>query len=148
MSGPTTISGGNSCPPLRAEAELRFTIPSTAAALTAAVRIVRTNMEWMAFEREWVFRAELCLHEALLNALFHGNEGNARREIRVGCSLAAEKVELEVEDQGNGYRALDEWSPPSNREDHGRGLYLIRQYMTSVTTQRNGARIVMCLNKE
>jgi anti-sigma regulatory factor (Ser/Thr protein kinase) len=148
VSGPTTIAGGGSCRPLRAEAELRFTIPSTPAALTAAVRIVRTNMEWMAFERDWVFRAELCLHEALLNALFHGNQGNARREIRVGCSLAPENVELEVEDQGSGYRGLDNWNPPPDCEHHGRGLYLIQQYMTSVTTQRNGARIVMRLNKE
>jgi anti-sigma regulatory factor (Ser/Thr protein kinase) len=148
VNGPVAIAGGNACRPLQASAELRFTIPSTPAALTAAVRIVRMNMEWMAFEREWVFRTELCFHEALLNALFHGNQGNPRREIRVRCSLAAERVQLVVEDQGDGYDALSDSNAAPSREQHGRGLFLIRQYMTSVTTQRNGARIVMCLDKE
>jgi serine/threonine-protein kinase RsbW len=148
VNGPITTSGGNACRPLRAAVELHFAIPSTPAALTAAVGIVRTNMEWMGFDREWVFRAELSLHEALLNALFHGNQGNAQREIRVGCSLAPQEVALDVEDQGGGYDALDDWDAAPNCKRHGRGLYLIRQCMTSVTAQRNGARIVMCLNKE
>ncbi|HEX2226221.1 MAG TPA: hypothetical protein VHM64_03710, partial [Candidatus Binatia bacterium] len=51
--------------PVRASADFRFTIPSTPSALVRAVRMVRTTMEWMAFEKDWVFRAELCFQEAL-----------------------------------------------------------------------------------
>jgi anti-sigma regulatory factor (Ser/Thr protein kinase) len=105
-------------------------------------------MEWMGFEKEWVFRAELCFQEALLNAHYHSNGANAEREIRVGCALAPGKVKLEVEDQGKGYDAFPWPSSPPNGDQHGRGLYLIRYYMSSVATYRNGARIVMCLNKE
>jgi anti-sigma regulatory factor (Ser/Thr protein kinase) len=127
---------------------LRFSIPSTPPALSAAVRLVRATMEWMAFERDWVFRAELCLHEALLNAHFHGNEADSMREIRVGCSLAAGKVEMDVEDDGRGYDASRRLSPPPKDNPHGRGLHLIRQFMNSVEIYGDGKRIVMCLNKE
>jgi len=148
VNGPTGTTDGSAGSPLKASAELRFTIPSTPAALAAAVRMVRTSMEWMAFERDWLFRAELCLQEALLNAHYHGNEEDGEREIHVVCSLAAGKVELEVEDQGKGYNVFECPSLPPKGDHHGRGLYLIRHYMSSVVTHGNGARIVMCLNKE
>jgi anti-sigma regulatory factor (Ser/Thr protein kinase) len=105
-------------------------------------------MEWMAFEQDWVFRTELCLHEALLNAHFHGNEANAGREIRVACTLAPGKVEMDVEDEGTGYNTRPQFSGPQASDPHGRGLYLIRQFMNSVAIYGNGTRIVMSLSKE
>ena len=149
MSGTVAIKEGSDAGfPLRASAVLRFAIPSTPAALNSAVRLVRVTMEWMAFEQDWVFRAELCLHEALLNAHFHGNEADSKREIRVGCSLAPGKVEMDVEDEGKGYDARHGLSSPPKGNPHGRGLYLIRQFMNSVVIQDYGKRIVMSLNKE
>ena len=149
MSGPVAVKeGADGDVPRRALAVLRFTIPSTPPALSAVVRIVRTTMEWMAFEQDWVFRAELCLHEAMLNAHFHGNEADSKREIRVGCSLAPDKVEMDVEDDGRGYDAGRYSSPPLKGNPHGRGLHLIRQFMNSVDIHGDGRRIVMCLNKE
>jgi len=134
--------------PLTACAEFRFTISSTPAALAAAVGMVRSTMEWMGFEEDWVFRTELCLHEALLNAHFHGNEADTAREIRVVCLLAPGKVELDVQDDGRGYNSQLELGLPLSTDPHGRGLYLIRQFMNSVAVCSNGARIVMSLNKE
>ena len=134
--------------PLRASAVLCFAIPSTPAALSAAVRLVRVTMEWMAFEQDWVFRAELCLHEALLNAHFHGNEADSKREIRVGCSLTPGRVQMDVEDEGKGYDAHHSSESPLKGNPNGRGLYLIRQFMNSVVIQGDGKRIVMSLNKE
>lgn len=134
--------------PLRATAEFRFVIPSTPAALSAAVRVVRMTMEWMAFDQDWTFRTELSLHEALLNAHFHGNEANAGRGIRVGCSLAPGKVQMEVEDEGKGYYTSPELGLPLKGDSHGRGLHLIRQFMNTVAVHDNGRRIVMSLDKE
>ena len=134
--------------PHKAEAELRFARPSTPSAVSATVRTVRMIMEWMAFEQDWVFRTELCLHEALLNAHFHGNHGDANREIRIVCRLAPDKVELDVEDEGQGYRSPGNPLVRGENFPHGRGLYLIRQFMNSVGIYSNGKRIVMSLKKE
>ncbi len=148
MSAPVSALERGAGSPLRALAEFRFTIPSSPAALTAAVRMVRTAMEWMAFEPDWVFRAELCLQEALLNAYFHGNQADAGREIRVGCRLAPGKVEMDVQDQGKGYQMRPELGLPLGGAAGGRGLYLIRQLMNSVSVHGDGTRIIMSLNKE
>jgi anti-sigma regulatory factor (Ser/Thr protein kinase) len=148
VSGPVAAIYGNADAPLRASAELRFAIPSTPAALAASVEMVRATMEWMVLEPEWIFRAELCLQEALVNALFHGNQADTGREIRVGCSLSSSKVEIDVEDEGEGYDARQCLSAPPTGDTCGRGLYLIRQFMNSVAIQGNGTRIVMSLNKE
>jgi anti-sigma regulatory factor (Ser/Thr protein kinase) len=134
--------------PLRASVEFRFAIRSTPAALSAAMRMVRSTMEWMAFDQDWIFRTELCLQEALLNAHFHGNEADAGREIRVGCLFAPGKVEMDVEDEGKGYNTRAELNLPLRGNPHGRGLYLIRQFMNSVAIHGNGTRIVMSLKKE
>ena len=149
MNGTVAMKKGSDAgSPLRASAVLRFAIPSTPAALSAAVRLVRVTMEWMAFEQDWIFRAELCLHEALLNAHFHGNEADSKREIRVGCSLTPGRVQMDVEDEGKGYDAHHSSGSPRKGNPNGRGLYLIRQFMNSVAIQGDGKRIVMSLNKE
>ncbi len=148
MSGAVAARAEDIGFPLRASADFRFTIPSTPSALARAVRMIRTIMEWMAFEKDWVFRAELCFQEALINAHLHGNAEDPRCEIRVGCSLAPGKVEMEVEDDGEGYETSSGLSLPARDDPHGRGLYLIRQFMNSVAIHDNGTRIVMSLNKE
>lgn len=134
--------------PVKASAYFRFTIPSTPAALSGAVRMVRTMMEWMAFDKDWIFRAELCFQEALINAHLHGNAADPAREIHVDCSLAPGKVQMEVEDDGKGYETPSGLSLPVGGDPQGRGLYLIRQFMNSVAIHDNGTRIVMSLNKE
>lgn len=148
MNRPVLDVEGDASSPTGASAELRFAIPSTPPALSAVVRMVRNTMEWMAIEQEWVFRAELCLQEALLNAHLHGNKENSTREIRVCCSLAPGKIEMDVEDDGAGYDARQCLTPSPNGDPHGRGLFLIRQFMNSVAIHGNGTRIVMSLKKE
>ena len=148
MSGAVKNTNEGASLPMRASADFRFAIPSTPAALAGAVRMVRSTMEWMAFEEDWVFRAELCFHEALINAHFHGNAADPGREIRVGCSLAPGKVEMEIEDDGQGYKNPPGLCVPLASDPHGRGLYLIRQFMSYVAIHGNGTRIVMALSKE
>ena len=133
--------------PHRATTNLCFAIPSRIGAVISTVNTIRSIMEWMAVKRDWVFRAELSLHEALLNAHLHGNRANPQREIRVDCALSSSKVEIDVEDDGAGHNVLPNGKVPDYRPQ-GRGLFLIRQLMDSVALQRNGTRIVMSLNKE
>jgi anti-sigma regulatory factor (Ser/Thr protein kinase) len=105
-------------------------------------------MEWMHYDDEWLFRAELCLHEALLNAYQHGNDCNASREIRVTCLLAANNIKINVEDEGNGYSTVETRNLATAVAHHGRGLYLIHQLMNSVHLSKGGKEIIMSLSKE
>ena len=127
-------------------AEVSFGIPSKATAVASAVEMVRRTMEMVGVKDDWVSRTELCLQEALLNAHFHGNRSDARREIHVRCTLSAAKVELYVEDERSGYDWDGNVSSVDITKSTGRGLFLIRQLMDSVTI--TGNHIAMSLSKE
>jgi anti-sigma regulatory factor (Ser/Thr protein kinase) len=135
---------------MNASAEFTFSISSTPAALSAAVKMVRNIMEWMGFDYDTLFRAELCLHEALLNAHCHGNHEISTRTIRVKCTLAPDKVEMDVADDGEGYDVSlgSDVCEQVGLHGRGRGLYLIRQLMHSVGIHGHGTRIVMSVRKE
>ena len=129
-------------------AECCFTIPSAEAAVVSAVETVKKLMGLIALEEEWISRVELSLHEALLNSYCHGNRRDAMREIRVSCALSREKVEIHVEDEGEGYDLKHNFSPIDLTAVRGRGLFLIHQLMDSVTISGNGNHVVMRLIKE
>ena len=137
---------GNTC----AKACLTFSIPSCDSAITYAVEGVKKVMQLLAMEEEWVFRSELSLHEALLNSYLHGNRADPAREIWISCCLSPAKVQIEVEDEGRGYDPTETevLSDQDPTRLNGRGLFLIRQFMHSVTVSRRGNHIRMCLVKE
>jgi serine/threonine-protein kinase RsbW len=132
----------------RACAQFCFAIPSSKAAVALAVQSVRRAMELLVLDEDWMFRMELSLQEALLNGHFHGNQGNSAREIRVACIFSFKKVEIQVEDDGVGYDLNQNFFVINHPEPGGRGLYLIRQLMDSVTISDSGSHISMALAKE
>lgn len=131
-------------------ARLSFVIPSCDLAVAQAVEAVKRVMELLMLDEEWVFRSELSLQEALLNGYVHGNRADPAKEIRVSCRLSPQKVEIAVEDQGQGYDLeRDElWLLSDPARFSGRGLFLIRQLMDSVALKKKGSRICMSLAKE
>lgn len=130
----------------RAFSELSFAIASQETAIIAAVETVRHAMELLALDEDWVARVELCLQEALLNAHLHGNKADGSKEIRIGCLLSANKLELHVEDEGSGFDLERDTRPIQFYSSRGRGLRLIRHLMDEVAVRGN--HIVMGLSKE
>ena len=148
VAGPTAVASFEANRPGHAFAEICFAIQSKETAVVSAVEMVRRAMEMLILDDDWVCRAELCLQEALLNAHFHGNHGDPRRTIHVGCFLSADKIELHVEDEGTGYALNRDFSNINTTSPRGRGLFIIRQLMDSVTINGTGNHIVMSLAKE
>jgi len=148
VAGPTAVVSFEANRSGHAFAEICFAIRSKETAVVSAVEMVRRAMEMLILDDDWVCRAELCLQEALLNAHFHGNHGDPRRTIHVGCFLSADKIELHVEDEGTGYALNRDFSNIDTTSPRGRGLFIIRQLMGSVTINGTGNHIVMSLAKE
>jgi anti-sigma regulatory factor (Ser/Thr protein kinase) len=101
-----------------------------------------------ALDEDSIFRVELSLQEALLNSHFHGNQANSAREIRVACILSLKKVEIQIVDDGVGYDLNPDFFVIDDPKSGGRGLYLIRQLMDSLTISDSGSHISMALAKE
>lgn len=99
------------------------------------------------YSKTAVFGMRLALEEAVVNAFLHGHkhlpEGTpVRLEFRVSPRL----VELTVEDRGPGFTpaAVPDPTLDENLEcPTGRGIMLMRAYMTRVTYNARGNRVTM-----
>jgi serine/threonine-protein kinase RsbW len=98
-------------------------------------------------------RARLCLDEALVNAVTHGNQSDPAKSVRVRAFLAADIWSVLIEDEGTGFREEDlpDPSAPENLlEESGRGVHLIRSMMDSAGYWKNGSALLMSrhINRE
>jgi serine/threonine-protein kinase RsbW len=95
---------------------------------------------WVAeADHHWIF---LCLDEALVNAMLHGNEGDPA--LTVDIALLCDEVSwaLVVADQGAGFSAAnvpDHEQPQSLMLEHGRGIRLMQEWLDELVYYRNGA---------
>jgi len=96
------------------------------------------------------FAVRLALEEALVNAVKHGNRGDPAKEARLRWHIAAEFVLLVVEDDGAGFDPAgvpDPLAPENLERPSGRGLFLIRRYMTWMEHNARGNCITMCRHR-
>ena len=97
-----------------------------------------------------LFGIKLALEEALVNAIKHGNRGDPTKEARLRFHANPEFVLLEVEDDGAGFDPSlvpDPLAPENLERPSGRGLFLIRQYMTWMEHNERGNCITMCKHR-
>jgi serine/threonine-protein kinase RsbW len=88
----------------------------------------------------------LALEEAIVNGLRHGNRGDSSKRVRVGYRAGPNTVLAVVEDEGPGFdpqRVPDPTLPENPARPGGRGLLLMRHYMTWVCFPRPGNRVLL-----
>lgn len=91
------------------------------------------------------FAIKLAFEEALMNAFHHGHEGLGEDvEVHVEYAVAPGEVIIRVEDQGPGF---DPGGVPDPTLDEnlalpsGRGIMLMKAYMTAVEHNETGNRV-------
>lgn len=93
------------------------------------------------------FAVRLAFEEAVSNAFRHGHNGLPKdTPIRVGYAVNPQKVVISVTDGGAGFSPGDVPDPTldENIENpSGRGLMLMRAYMTSLTFSEKGNQVIM-----
>jgi len=93
-----------------------------------------------------VFSVKLALEEALVNAIKHGNQMDRTKKVRIVYQLHADRFEIRISDDGTGFDPCDVPDPTAfeNLERPcGRGLMLMRHYMTEVAFNDRGNGVTM-----
>ena len=101
-------------------------------------------------EGEEIFdRIQLGLHEALVNAVRHGNEGDPKKNLRVRRILTPHWWVWQVQDQGPGVpmEARRSSLPAQIDVQRGRGLFLINQCFDDVRWSRRGNRLQLACRR-
>ena len=126
-------------------------IESTSEAAGRACEKVLSELEANGLSQDDIFAIHLALEEALVNAVKHGNKMDASKEVKLDYSVAADKVEINVTDEGVGFKPKEIPDPRFGENVYkvnGRGLFLIRAYMDVVEYNDLGNRIHMVRYKE
>jgi serine/threonine-protein kinase RsbW len=122
-----------------------FDIPSDLEAARRIQELIESAVRG-AFEEHEAFAIKMAVEEALVNAIKHGNQMDPDKRVRGKYRLGTERFEVKITDEGPGFNPEDVPDPtsPENLERPcGRGLLLIRYYMSSVSFQDSGRTIVM-----
>ena len=126
--------------------EFEEIIPSnTAAGQSVQERIIQL-LEELRFEDRDVFGIRLALEEALVNAIKHGNQMDPSKTVRIMFRAGFQKVRIEIEDQGEGFHPAEVPDPTADENLErpcGRGIMLMRAFMTSITYNPSGNCVIL-----
>jgi serine/threonine-protein kinase RsbW len=98
-----------------------------------------------------IFGVHLAVEEALVNAIRHGNGSDERKQVRVSCTLEAHHLRLEIVDEGSGFDPAEVPDCTDAEYIHrpsGRGIMLMRKYMSRVEYMDGGHRVIMEKRRE
>ena len=116
---------------------LEVEIPSDVQYIERVVELVRGECQRMAFpQRHVMLNVPVALTEALSNAILRGNGDNPEKHVHIRATVDAERLVLEVADEGSGFDidqcTVDPTTPDNVEREDGRGLFLMRQLMDRV----------------
>ncbi|MCZ2341610.1 MAG: ATP-binding protein [Bacteroidales bacterium] len=98
-----------------------------------------------------IFSIRLALEEALVNAIKHGNQLDPVKRVTINYTISPDQFHVRIEDEGPGFipeELPDPTDPQFIDRPCGRGVFLIRNYMTSVEYHGRGNVITMSKNRK
>jgi anti-sigma regulatory factor (Ser/Thr protein kinase) len=94
-------------------------------------------------DRPWL---ALCLDEAVVNAMLHGNEGDPRLSVTAAVFADEARWTVVIGDQGQGFAPAeipDADDPAALLREHGRGIRIMREWLDELAYYRGGATVLM-----
>ena len=95
------------------------------------------------------YRIKLGLHEALINAVTHGNNLDPQKSIRVRRIITPNWWIWQIQDQGNGLDIKKRIYklPKKINNINGRGLYIINECFDDIRWSNKGNRLQLALRR-
>ncbi len=115
-----------------------LTFPSQLAYISLAEGIARAIFHAYAGTEDERDNYLLAFHEAVANAVIHGNRQDASKFVEIHFILEPNGWTVEVWDQGSGFDPThlpDPTAPENLLNPHGRGIFLIRAMIERVDFQ-------------
>ena len=122
------------------------TFPSDRAVLSGLPKRLEEGREQCGMSDEQFHNLVVVLTEAVANAINHGNQADASKNVRLHVECRDEGILCVVEDQGEGFNpdeVADPIAPENLLSDGGRGLFIIRALTSYLNVERtsDGTRV-------
>ncbi len=98
------------------------------------------------YDQSACFAVRTAMEEAVSNAIHHGNDNDPRRRVTIEYAADEASIEIEIADEGMGFdpNAVPDPTRPENVDiPSGRGIMLMRVYMSEVVFTAPGNRVRM-----
>jgi serine/threonine-protein kinase RsbW len=121
-------------------------IPSDSAEARRVQDQIETALQSSRCHEHELFSIKLALEEALVNAIKHGNQYDRNKKVHIAYEIQPDRFVIHITDEGPGFDPADVPDPTAieNLERPcGRGLMLMRHYMTEVAFNQRGNSVVM-----
>lgn len=121
-------------------------IPSKVEAGRDILQSMLSQLETQEWPDRDVFGIHLAVEEALVNAIRHGNQLHPEKIVRFECRVSPELLWVRISDEGDGFDPADVPDPtdPEQLEaPSGRGIMLMRNFMSKVDYSNGGTTVTM-----
>jgi serine/threonine-protein kinase RsbW len=93
-----------------------------------------------------IFAIHLATEEAIVNAIVHGNKLDPTKKVHVECEVSTAVVRISISDEGAGFDPAS--VPDCTAEERleapsGRGVMLMKSFMTSIEYNATGNSVVL-----
>ena len=122
------------------------TYPSDLALVRPIQDDIEQGLQANRFGDSDIFAVKLAVEEALVNAIKHGNQLDSGKHFRVTYNIDGEHFDITISDEGVGFNPEE---VPDPREECnldrpcGRGVFIIRHFMTTVEYLERGNVVAM-----
>jgi len=116
-------------------------LPSCTGAGSQFVEELVRHLEAQHWDQHDIFSIQLAMEEALVNAVKHGNRMDVSKKVYVRCEVLPDVLRVEIEDEGEGFdpsTVPDPTDPDQLENPHGRGILLMRTFMSRVEFNPRG----------
>lgn len=91
----------------------------------------------------------LVIHEALANAIIHGNKENKNKNVTLSYCIDGSHVDIEIQDEGDGIpkekklKDSEHIKTEDLLKDSGRGIILMKHFCQDVIFKKNSIRLIV-----
>jgi serine/threonine-protein kinase RsbW len=112
----------------------------------AAIEELMLALGAASWEGSDLFRIQMAIEEAVVNAIEHGNKRDSSKSIHLDFEVTPDKVVLDIADEGAGFDHRNVADPTEEElvdKPRGRGVMLMRELMSEAIYNEVGNRVVM-----
>lgn len=118
--------------------------------VSSVVKSVSTKMGFEEDDANWI---ELAVHEAVINAISHGNKYSSEKQVDVKFVIEQDAFTVYIRDQGEGFDLAllpDPTDADNLLKPSGRGIFYMRTFMDEVefSSHPEGGNIVRLTKKK
>ncbi len=126
--------------------EKNWSLPSNLEVLDPAKKELEERLKQNKWKEDEIGDISLGFHEALANAIKHGNKYDSEKTVDVSLDITDKMLFIKIHDEGDGYdpdKVPNPLAPENLTKTSGRGLLMLRTYFDSVELADEGRTIYL-----